>query len=379
MPSITVWKCSGGSANSRTIGFKRERDRMLRRPVERARDLLAPPRELRARDGRIRHLVDDVVDLAAERVERGDRAAPRRRQEHEAVVEARAALRRLLLAVLVGCHAAALREGTSAWYATAHQSRARSTGRRANTSPSTASMRARMRRPPSITADSSRPRRHGSARASGRPATSSARARAVSNAASARQRVVGPLRGDLRLGDAEARQVFRRHVHAVLPPVDRHVLPEVGQLQARADGVARAHVGGRVRAVQREQDAAHRIGRAPAVVGQVVVGRVAADGDVLPERRHEVVERGERQRVLPDRGGQRRKRRRVGRPPGRDLVERRVVGGKGGEPLRRRRVALVGDVVRRAGEPVDRHDRGAQARRHKPGRHGKVFVMADGH
>ena len=200
MPSITVWKCSGGSANSRTIGCKRERDRMLRRPVERARDLLPPPRELRARDGGIRHLVDDVVDLAAERVERGDRAAARRRQEQEAVVEARAALRGLLLAVLVGCHAAAIRAGTSAWYATAHQSRARSTGRRANTSPSTASMRSRMRRPPAITADSSSPRRHGSARASGRPAASSARARAVSNASSARQRSSARLRGDLRLG-----------------------------------------------------------------------------------------------------------------------------------------------------------------------------------
>ena len=94
MPSITVWKCAS-----------RQRD--TPRPPAAAR---APPdaaacRRTRRRS-RVRHhasfvrasvrvgdLVDDVVDFAAERVERGDRAPPLRRQEQEAVVEARAALR----------------------------------------------------------------------------------------------------------------------------------------------------------------------------------------------------------------------------------------------------------------------------------------------
>ena len=104
MPSMTVWKCSSGSANSRTTRHERLRDRMLRRAVERAGDLLPPPRELGLRDVRVVHFVDHVVDLAAERVQRGDRAPPRRRQEQEAVVEARAARRGLLLAVLVRGH-----------------------------------------------------------------------------------------------------------------------------------------------------------------------------------------------------------------------------------------------------------------------------------
>jgi hypothetical protein len=49
-------------------------------------------------------MVDGIVDLAAERVQRGDRPAPLVRQEQEAVVEAGAALNGLLLAVFVGRH-----------------------------------------------------------------------------------------------------------------------------------------------------------------------------------------------------------------------------------------------------------------------------------
>src|SRR6185312_10122869 len=37
--------------------------------------------------------------------------------------------------------------------------------------------------------------------------------------------------------DAEAREVFLRDVHAPLRPVDRHVLPEIDELQRRADAI----------------------------------------------------------------------------------------------------------------------------------------------
>ena len=106
MPSMIVWSCSCGQRDTRA--------RPARAPAPpdaaairrtRAATSLPPPRELDARDVRLAHLVDDVVDFAAERVQRGDRAPARRRQEQEAVVEARAALRRLLLAVFVGRHA----------------------------------------------------------------------------------------------------------------------------------------------------------------------------------------------------------------------------------------------------------------------------------
>jgi hypothetical protein len=78
---------AGGSASGEAVG-----------------DLLAPPRELGGGDARVGHLVDHVVDLAAEGVERRDRGAARRRQEQEGVVEAGAAARGLVLHVLLGGH-----------------------------------------------------------------------------------------------------------------------------------------------------------------------------------------------------------------------------------------------------------------------------------
>src|SRR4029453_1734676 len=102
--------------------------------------LLAPPRKLRVCDAGIARFVDNVVDFAAERIERCDRPPPLRRQEHEAVVEARPALRRLLPAVFVGAHAGLdtmTRGGKSARHATNGQSTRRSCGRGGKTSPGT--------------------------------------------------------------------------------------------------------------------------------------------------------------------------------------------------------------------------------------------------
>ena len=109
-------------------------------------DLEPPPGELGGGHRLVADLVDDVVDLAAEGIERGDRAAPFRRQEQEAVVEARAAARRLVLAVLVRRHErlACLARQVSALRSRAGASRQPSLGRAAATSWSSACSRSRI-------------------------------------------------------------------------------------------------------------------------------------------------------------------------------------------------------------------------------------------
>src|SRR5205085_8392054 len=119
------------------------------------------------------HLVGDVVHLAAEGIERRDRAAPVGGQEEEAVVEARAARRGLLLAILVGGHTVRV-----AALARIHtQSSLPSRGRWRKTSPRTATILSRMAAPPATVARISSPKRPGSMAPSGAPSMSIARAR----------------------------------------------------------------------------------------------------------------------------------------------------------------------------------------------------------
>ena len=280
MPSITVWKCACGSGKSRTTGCSALRHRMLRRAGEDLRDFLPPPRELRARHARIGHFVDDVVDLAAERVQRGDRAPARRRQEQEAVVEARPALRRLLLAVLVGRHRAigapgCARSGHAPWDGPPLMRHPRWTQRAVGD-------RAPVERPQRGPArehvavhrvdalqdaqaagddrrqfESEAPRQRAHERSPGFEQRAGA---ATSNAISARQRSSARAGGDRGGRDAEAVEVLLRQVDAVLAPVDRHVLPEVGELQSGADRVAGGEVG-RASAPGTAQAAAGRPGR----------------------------------------------------------------------------------------------------------------------
>ena len=107
----------------RDRGREGERHRVLRSPFERRADLGAPPAKLDPRHPRVADFVDDVIDLAAECIQRRNGAPLIGRQETEAVVEARPALRRLLRAVFVGTHR------TSAVAVIASQSRPRSRGR----------------------------------------------------------------------------------------------------------------------------------------------------------------------------------------------------------------------------------------------------------
>ena len=138
MPSITVCRWASVRSNSRTSPCSATATGCVGCPAKIERNFAPPPCELGVGHVGVADLVDDVVHFAAERVERRDGAPPRRRQEHEAVVEAGPAGRCLLLAVLVGRHAAAAFAGTTARHATTIQSRVASTGRRAKTSPSTA-------------------------------------------------------------------------------------------------------------------------------------------------------------------------------------------------------------------------------------------------
>src|SRR5438034_1447153 len=77
---------------------------MLRGATEYAGDFAAPPGQLYSRHRGIRDIIDDVVDLAAERVQGRDGVSPRRRQEAKTGGKARPALRNLLLAVGLWVH-----------------------------------------------------------------------------------------------------------------------------------------------------------------------------------------------------------------------------------------------------------------------------------
>ena len=260
MPSITVWKCSSRQAIRGDHGPQRERHRMLRRAGEHGADLLAPPGELRAGELGIGDFVDDVVDFAAERVERGDRAPPLRRQEQEAVVEARAALRRPLLAVFVGRHAAP--PGRASRWRRGGNTRVARDARPVG---------ARKLRPPAEDVAARRVDAVEDAMAAGehagqlqpQPPRQRARERTsgLEHRARARRfeghqrapRIVAARVGDVRFGDAEAREILAGKIDAALLPVGGDVLPEVDELQRRADRVARARVR---RAIRRRRGGA---------------------------------------------------------------------------------------------------------------------------
>src|SRR4051812_3218351 len=147
-------------------------------------DLPTPPRELCARNIDIAAFVYDIIDFTTESVERGDCAAPRRRQEQEAVVKTRAALRRFFLAIFVGSHSNVLCSSVrdrgraiTAWAVINNQSCGRSTGRESKTSYRAFAILVRMRSPPAIIMRISSPTRPFSTRPNIAPSNSMRRAR----------------------------------------------------------------------------------------------------------------------------------------------------------------------------------------------------------
>ncbi len=285
MPSITVWKCSSGSRYARDDGRSASATGCCGVPANVAPTSVRHHASfVRASAGSV-DFVDDVVDLAAEGVERGDRAPALRRQEQEAVVEARCRSARPSAGSTrrASCGGAGLQAGR--WRRGRKDRAARDAGPVAaptasgeprKTSPPVASMPSRMRCPPASTPRDLERSRHGSARVSGRPDSSSARARADLERHQGAPRGVAATLGDLRFGDAEARRDPRRKVDAALGPVGRDVLPEIDELQRRADRVARGEVRRRVGIEDAKHQAPDRIRRAPAVVEELCVGSHSA-------------------------------------------------------------------------------------------------------
>ena len=94
--------------------------------------------------------------------------------------------------------------------------------------------------------------------------------------------------------------MLRRAVDAALPAVEGDGLPWVDELQAAADGVRQRLTFGMLDAVEGQQQAADRIGRAAAVVHQFREGCIAFLHHVLAEGVEQVAEQLQRQPVLGD-------------------------------------------------------------------------------
>src|SRR5947199_4469006 len=114
-------------------------------------------------------------------------------------------------------------------------------------------------------------------------------------------------RGERLAAPGETREVLLRQVNAPTVEVARHVLPEVRQLERRADVVRAALARGVAMAEEREHEPADGVGRAAAVAEQVGEGGEATGlaGGVAAERLEEVVEGLERQRAGGDRVAER--------------------------------------------------------------------------
>ena len=138
------------------------------------------------------------------------------------------------------------------------------------------------------------------------------------------------------------------------------VLPEVDELQSRANGIALRQCLGIVDAIQMQQQAPYRVGRAAAVVQQVfalgVGGGIACFLDVLNECAQQVVQQRERQLMLLHLVLQRCKdvapACRCWRTCG-YCVQSAAIAVQGIQALLRAGITFVGNIVSSACERVD--------------------------
>ena len=154
------------------------------------------------------------------------------------------------------------------------------------------------------------------------------------------------------------------------------------ELQCGADGVRLRQRARIVHAVQVQQQPADRVGRAPAVIEQLravaVVCWVTSCSNALSKSAAGA--RGaETARSWPPAGSNTGGQREVAGCPCAAASRSRTVGRQIGQALLRRCFALVGQVVRRAGERVDGPNGRPQPRRAQQRRHRKVLVMIDAH
>ncbi len=99
-----------------------------------------------------------------------------------------------------------------------------------------------------------------------------------------------PARVQVPLAHVEARAQLTRNVDPVLAKVDGHVLPMVRKLEPRADRVGQGRQGRIGVAEHQKHEAAHGVGRAAAIVEELVPGVVAALYGVLAEGRKQIEE-----------------------------------------------------------------------------------------
>ena len=160
------------------------------------------------------------------------------------------------------------------------------------------------------------------------------------------------------------------------------VLPEIGELQCGANGVAAAQRGRIVDAVEVQHEAPDRTRRATAIVQQFSPVGVTVPGRVLCKRTQQVGQQVKwqlmaRQYYLErteDASPTRRCRRTASH-----CKQFAAIGTEVGKSRFGARLAFVGDVIGGSGESIDRHHRGPQARRAQPGSDRKVFVVIHRH
>ncbi|MNC86490.1 hypothetical protein D3C83_21580 [compost metagenome] len=154
-------------------------------------------------------------------------------------------------------------------------------------------------------------------------------------------------------GDAILLHFILRQVNAAHPEIEFDILPEVDELQRRADRVGVLEISGRGAVEEMQEQTADRVGGAPAVVEHFGKVRVALADDILGKCGEQVVESAEREPVIADHAGEIGEPAGIGRLPALDfaqlpaktlkLLQPDVVGG----------ISLVGEIVRIPGKTVD--------------------------
>ncbi len=175
--------------------------------------------------------------------------------------------------------------------------------------------------------------------------------------------------------------VLERHVQSSQPPVAADVLPEVRQLQRRAQ-----RVGGPVEllivvARNPQHETAHRVCRSPAVVEHVVPRLVPVRRDILTKRAEQILEELHRKVARANRLSNREKYL-IGRIAGFGLYTRvqpvlPIVQQP--QALNGRPTALVGKVIRRARKRIERRHVRAHGGGQQPRRNREILVVRARH
>src|SRR5688500_8402010 len=122
-----------------------------------------------------------------------------------------------------------------------------------------------------------------------------------------------------------------------------------------------------------QQETAHRIRRAAAVLEHLGDTRIALLRHILRKSVEQVAEQRDRKLMFPNDFCDFEEERVAGR------LELPAVVVQLTQAYFRRIVSLVGKIVRSAGKAVNDVDRLAQRRRYEQRRHGEVLVMAERH